>query len=147
MIRTVVCTKNKCSGNRFYIESVDNRLKATCKECSSIYYFDIKKEDFLMLPSCSKCNNNMFKLFYGSKGEGLYAKCTECGAPPEKVYVDVDGIQVSYEAKLLHDIKELMYQVEQKVCNLERKMEQMERAQEIFEESIAYINKYIVEQR
>ena len=71
MIRTVVCTKNKCSGNRFYIESVDNRLKATCKECGSIYYFDIKKEDFIMLPSCSKCNNNIFKLFYGSKGEGL----------------------------------------------------------------------------
>ena len=61
MIRTVVCTKNKCSGNRFYIESVDNRLKATCKECGSIYYFDIKKEDFIMLPSCSKCNNNIFK--------------------------------------------------------------------------------------
>ncbi len=147
MIRTVVCTKDKCSGNKFYIETIDNRLKATCKECGSVYYFDINKEDFIMLPSCSQCNNNIFKLFYGSKGEGLYAKCTQCGAPPEKVYMDADGVQVSYEGKLLHDIRELMCQVEQRICNLEIKVEQVERAQEMLEESIAYINKYIVEQR
>ena len=61
--------------------------------------------------------------------------------------MDADGVQVSYEGKLLHDIIELMCQVEQRICNLEIKVEQVERAQEMLEESIAYINKYIVEQR
>ena len=40
-----------------------------------------------------------------------------------------------------------MYQVDQRVCNLEIKVESMEHSQEVLEESLAYINKYIVEQR
>ena len=38
--------------------------------------------------------------------KGIYAKCVECGSTPEKVYIDSDGIQVSYESKLLNDIKD-----------------------------------------
>ena len=41
----------------------------------------------------------------------VYAKCIKCGYPPERVYIDVDGVQVTYEAKLLNDIKELMHQL------------------------------------
>lgn len=147
MIRTLVCTKDKCSGNKFYIESIDNRLKVTCRDCGSFYYYNSTKDDFIMLSSCSKCNNNTFKLFIGGEMDSIYAKCAECGSPPEKVFVDPDGIQISYEAKLLYDIRQVMHQVEQKVCNLEIKIEQMEKAQEMLEESLAYINKYIVEQR
>ena len=77
--------------------------------------------------------------------EGIYAKCTECGGTPEKIYIDSDGIQVSYEAKLLNDIKELMYQLDQRICNLEVKLQDLEGSQGILEESLAYINRYLVE--
>ena len=77
--------------------------------------------------------------------EGIYAKCVECGSTPEKIYIDSDGIQVSYEAKLLNDIKELMYLLEQRICNLEVKLQDLESSQGILEESLAYINRYLVE--
>lgn len=147
MVRTVVCQKEGCCGNTFYIETVDNNLQATCKDCGSKYLFDISYYDFTIISSCSVCNNDTFKLFKDVEKEGIYAKCTKCGGPPEKVYVDSDGVQVSYEAKLLQDIKELMYRVDQRVCNLEMKVESLERAQNILEESLAYINKYIVEKQ
>ena len=40
-----------------------------------------------------------------------------------------------------------MYQVDQRICNLEVKVEAMERGQDVLEESLAYINKYIVENK
>lgn len=147
MIRTVVCQKEGCCGNRFRIETIDNNLQATCIECGSKYLFDISYYDYTMVSSCSECNNDTFKLFKDIEKEEIYTKCTECGAPPEKLYIDPDGIQVSYEAKMLHDIKELMHQVDQRICNLEVKIEDMERGQNILEESLAYINKYIVQQK
>ena len=145
MIRTVVCEKEGCSGNKFYIEHVDDKLYAICKECGNKYTFDVGYYDFTMISSCSQCNNNVFKLFRDIENGGVYAKCTECGAPPEKIYLDSDGVQISYEGKLLHDIRQIMNQVDQRVCNLEVKIQTMEHGQEILEESLAYINKYIVE--
>lgn len=145
MIRTVVCEKEGCSGNKFYIENIEDKLQAICKECGNKYKFDVSYYDFIMISSCSQCKNDVFKLFRDIENTGVYAKCTECGSPPEKIYVDSDGIQVSYEAKLLQDIRNLMQDVDQRVCNLEIKIETMEHSQEILEESLAYINKYIVE--
>lgn len=145
MIRTVVCQREGCCGNKFYIETIEDNLQATCRECSSKYLFDISFYDFTMISSCTSCKNDTFKLFRDIDKEIIYAKCSECGAPPEKMFLDSEGIQVSYEAKLLHEIKELMYQVDQRVCNLELKVEATERGQGIIEESLAYINKYIVE--
>lgn len=142
-----MCQKEGCCGNKFFIETINDNLQITCKDCGTKYLFDISYYDFIMLSNCSKCNNDTFKLFKDVEKEGIYAKCTECGAPPEKVYIDSDGIQVSYESKLLHDIKELMYQVDQRICNLEVKVEAMERGQDVLEESLAYINKYIVENK
>ena len=145
MIRTVVCEKEGCSGNIFSIESEDGRLKLICKNCSSEYYLDTNYYDFIMLSICSKCNNDTFKVFRDTEKEGIYAKCTECGGTPEKIYIDSDGIQVSYEVKLLNDIKELMYQLDQRICNLEVKLQDLEGSQGILEESLAYINRYLVE--
>ena len=145
MVRTVVCQKEGCCGNTFYIETVDNNIQATCKDCGSKYLFDVSYYDFIITSSCSACNNDTFKLFKDEEKEQIYAKCTKCGAPPDKIYIDSDGIQVSYEEKLLHEVKELMYRVDQRVCNLEIKVKDMERGQSILEESLAYINKYIVE--
>ena len=145
MIRTVVCQKEGCSGNKFNIENVDDKLQAICKECGKKYSFEVSYYVFVMISSCSQCNYDVFKLFRDIEKGGVYAKCTECGAPPEKIYIDSDGVQVSYEAKLLHDIRQLMNQVDQRVCNVEFKIETMERGQEIIEESLAYINKYIVQ--
>lgn len=145
MIRTVVCEKDGCSGNEFYINSQDDKLKLRCKDCESIYYYDTNDYDFKMLSSCSSCNNDVFKVFKDLDSNNIYAKCTKCGNPPEKVFVDSDGVQVTYEAKLLHDIKDLMHQVDQRVCNLEIKVEGLERGQELLEESLAYINKYMCE--
>ena len=60
-------------------------------------------------------------------------------------YIDSDGIQVSYESKLLNDIKELLYLLEQRMYNLEVKVQSLESSQGILEESLAYINRYLVE--
>lgn len=145
MIRTVVCEKEGCSGNTFFIETENNNLKLTCNHCNSEYFLDISYYDFIMLSNCSKCTNDTFKVFRDTEKEGVYVKCVECGAAPEKIYIDSDGIQVSYEAKLLNDIKELMYLVEQRICNLEVKMQGFESSQAVLEESLAYINRYLVE--
>lgn len=145
-MRTVVCQREGCSGNKFYIETQDGNLEITCNECGNKSLIDVSFYDFVMISGCSSCRNDSFKLFRDVDKEGIYAKCTECGEPPEKVYIDSDGIQVSYEAKLLHDVKELMYKVEQRVCNLQMKVETMEGGQQILEESLAYINKYIIKQ-
>ena len=142
MIRTVVCEKEGCSGNTFFIETQGNNLVLTCAHCKSKYEFDISYYDFIILSNCSKCNNDTFKVFRDTEKEGIYAKCVECGSTPEKIYIDSDGIQVSYEAKLLNDIKELMYLLEQRICNLEVKLQDLESSQGILEESLAYINRY-----
>ena len=43
------------------------------------------------------------------------------------------------------NIKELMYQLDQRICNLEVKLQDLEGSQGILEESLAYINRYLVE--
>lgn len=143
MMRTVVCKKDGCSGNEFYISMEEDKIKAKCKECGSIYFFDSGIDDFNMLSTCSNCNNDVFKLFRDPQKDRLYVKCIECGAPPERVFIDDEGIQVTYQEKLLHDIKYLMQQIDQRVCNLELKVEGLEKGQELLEESLAYINKYM----
>ena len=145
MIRTMVCEKEGCSGNTFFLETQGNNLVLTCEHCKSKYEFDISYYDFIILSNCSKCNNDTFKVFRDTEKEGIYAKCVECGSIPEKIYIDSDGIQVSYEAKLLNDIKGLMYLLEQRICNLEVKLQDIESSQGILEESLAYINRYLVE--
>jgi hypothetical protein len=146
MIRTVVCKKDGCSGNEFYIITEDNKLKLICKECGSNYYYDASDYEFTMLSNCEKCNNDVFKVFNNLGTQSIYAKCTKCGAPPEKIFIDDEGIQITYEAKLLQDIKQFMCQVDQRICNLEMKFEGLEKGQELLEESLAYINKYMSEQ-
>ena len=145
MIRTVVCEKEGCSGNTFFIETDNNNLKLTCKNCGSQYESDISYYDFTMLSNCSKCNNDTFKVFRDLDKEGVYVKCAECGSTPEKIYIDSDGVQVSYEIKLLSDIKEVMYLIEQRVCNLEMRIQDLERGQSTIEESLAYVNKYLID--
>ena len=130
MMRTVVCKKDGCSGNEFYISMEEEKVKAKCKECGSIYLFDLGIDDFN-------------KLFKDPQKDRLYVKCIECGAPPERVFIDDEGMQVTYQEKLLHDIKHLMQQIDQRVCNLEIKVEGLEKGQELLEESLAYINKYM----
>ena len=41
MVRTVVCKKDGCSGNEFYITTKDNKLMLTCNECGNVYYYDV----------------------------------------------------------------------------------------------------------
>lgn len=84
MIRTVVCEKEGCSGNTFFIETKENNLSLTCTNCKCKYEFDISYYDFIILSNCSKCNNDTFKVFRDTEKEGIYAKCVECGSTPEK---------------------------------------------------------------
>lgn len=145
MIRTVVCEKEGCSGNTFFIETDNNNLKLTCKNCGSKYEVDISYYDFTMLSNCSKCNNDTFKVFRDTENNNIYIKCTECGDSPEKVYIDADGVQVSYQSKLLNDIKELMVLIDGRISSLEGEIVNLESSQEVLEESLAYINRYLVE--
>ncbi|MEG1483478.1 hypothetical protein [Clostridium sp.] len=147
MIRTVVCHKEGCSGNRFYIETVENKIKAICRECNSEYLYDAGNTGYELVSSCTSCRNDSFKLFKDMNTSKIYAKCTECGNPPERIFVDPDGIQIPYETKLLQEIKDEIVGVNQRLCNLDIKLENVERGQSILEESLAYVNKYIVEER
>ena len=63
----------------------------------------------------------------------------------EKIYIDVDGNQISYETKVLNDVKDLLYKIEQRIYGMEVKIQDLQGSQNILEESLAYINKYLVE--
>lgn len=145
MIRTFVCEKEGCSGNIFNIESNEEEGKLSCCQCKAKYDIEVTIEDHIILPNCSACGNDIFKVYMDTEKKGMYIKCIKCGSVPEKVYVDSDGIQVSYEAKLLNDIKGVMSLVEQRIYNLEVNVKDLERGQNLLEQSLAYINKYIVE--
>ena len=145
MIRTFVCEKDGCSGNRFYLESGEDNLNLICAQCESRYNIDISNNDYIMIPNCSNCNNDTFKVYRDLDKNNIYVKCSSCGSVPEKIYVDSDGVQVSYEAKLMNDIKQIMSLVEQRIYNLEGNVKDLERSQSILEQSLAYINRYLVE--
>ena len=144
MITTFVCEKEGCSGNKFYIETIDDKIQVTCIECNKKYLFRSNLSDCAVVSSCTGCNNDTFKLYKDDKNEIVYAKCIKCGEVPEKIYIDSDGTQISYNEKLLNDIKILMNMLEQRICNLDQKIQGVERGQCLLEESIAYINKYII---
>ncbi|WP_244833996.1 hypothetical protein [Clostridium sp. BJN0001] len=145
MIKTIVCKKNGCNGNQFYIHEDDSKLKIVCKECGSKYEYNLTDYDYRILSNCSKCANDTFKVFYDEDKNKIYEKCTKCGEPPEKIFIDDDGIQVSYEAKLLKDVRKILIRQEEKLSSLEMKIENFEKSQQLVEESLAYINKYISE--
>ena len=145
MIRTVVCHKEGCCGNKFFIETIDNKIKATCRECESEYLYDTGNDGYELLSTCESCKNDTFKLFRNINNNKIYAKCSECGDPPERIFVDPDGIQITYDTKLMHEIKQQLHTIDQRLCNLNIKVEDIERGQSILEESLAYINKYILE--
>ena len=145
MIRTIVCMKDGCSGNKFYLESQEDNLKLVCSQCKSKYDIEVDDSDYIVMPNCSKCSNDTFKAYRDIENNKVYMQCFKCGGTPEKVYVDLDGVQVSYESKLLSDIKQVMNLVEQRIYNLEVNIKDLERSQNILEQSLAYINKYLVE--
>lgn len=143
MIRTLVCEKQGCNGNSFNIESKDNKMILTCKECKSIYELSNEAGECKVLSNCSHCSGEFFKVFKDIDNKRIYAKCIECGNPPEQLYLDLEGNQVSYEGKLLIDIKEKVLKMEQKIWGLEEKLGSLENGQELIEQSLAYINKYV----
>lgn len=145
MIRTVVCEKNGCSGNRFRLQSSNDNVMLTCSECGADYEHYTGENDYIMMSNCSKCNNDIFKVFKDTEDNNLYVKCCECGAPPDNIYLDSDGMQVSYEGKLLNDIRKSINSLGQNISSLETKIEGLEGGQGILEESLAYINRYLVE--
>lgn len=145
MIRTFVCMEDGCSGNRFYLECEEDNLNLVCSQCRSRYNIDVSKNEYIIMPNCSNCKNDTFKVYRDIEKNNIYIECTKCGNSPEKVYVDLDGVQISYEAKLLNDIKQIMNLVEQRIYNLEVNVKDLEGSQNILEQSLAYINRYLVE--
>ena len=91
MIRTVVCEKEGCSGNTFFIETQGNNLVLTCEHCKSKYEFDISYYDFIILSNCSKCNNDTFKVFRDTEKEGIYADA--CADVLKEVIPTVDNLE------------------------------------------------------
>lgn len=57
----------------------------------------------------------------------------------------MDGNQISYETKVLNDVKDILYKIEQRIYGMEIKIQDLQGSQNILEESLAYINKYLVE--
>lgn len=147
MIRTVVCQRDGCSGNNFFIESTDNKLRATCRECGEKSDYILNDVGYYLVSSCNECKNEAFKLFVDTEKKTVFAKCVECGEPPEKIFVDEYGNQISSKERILNEVKEALYSVNQRMCNLEIKVENIEKGQGILEESLAYINRYMIESR
>lgn len=145
MIRTVVCEKDGCSGNKFFVDSKEESLTLICAQCETRYDIDIDDQEFLFLPNCSSCNNDTFKAYKDLDKNSVYLKCSNCLEGPEKIYIDNDGNQISYEGKLLNDIKEMMGTIDQRMHTLEVNIKNLENNQNILEQSLAYINKYLVE--
>lgn len=143
MIRTIVCEKEGCNGNAFYINNQDGEMKLTCRECSSKYSYHLENDSVLILSNCSSCNNDTFKVFKDTESDSIYAKCIVCGNSPESVYVDADGSQISYESKVLNDIREIVYRVEQRINTLERDIDNLGSGQVLIEQSVAYINQFL----
>ncbi|WP_066875315.1 hypothetical protein [Clostridium mediterraneense] len=146
MIRTVVCKKEGCTGNSFRVSSKENKLTITCTECNSDYSFDFRHHSFTLLSNCSVCKSDVFKVFKDIDTDEIYAKCLECGNPPERVYIDDDGIQISYTDRLLNEVKEIVYMIDKRMMNLETKVEDLENGQNLSEESLAYITKFLTDQ-
>ena len=65
----------------------------------------------------------------------------------ENIFIDADGNQVSYESKILNDIKDMVYRVEQRISNLEREVESLGSGQVLIEQSMAYINQFLSENK
>ena len=143
MIRTVVCEKEGCAGNSFYIKNVDNTLSICCVKCEGIENFEADKQQYIMLSNCCSCNNDTFKVFKDTESNRVYVKCIKCGNPPDQVYIDVDGNQVSYNTKILNDMREIVYRVDQTLQSLEKKVEALESGQELLEQSLAYVTKFV----
>ena len=147
MIRTIECQRDGCNGNAFYINSHDGEMSVVCKECNSEYKYETENNSLLMLSTCSNCNNDTFKVFKDTESNNIYAKCIVCGNPPENIFIDADGNQVSYESKILNDIKDMVYRVEQRISDLEREAESLGSGQVLIEQSIAYINQFLSENK
>lgn len=145
MIRTIVCQKDGCNGNSFNINNHEGDMTLVCNECNSEYSHCINNDSLLILSNCSNCNNDTFKVFKDTETEAIYAKCMICGNPPENIYIDADGNQISYETKVLNDIKEIVYRVEQRINTLERDVENLGSGQGFIEQSVAYINQFLSE--
>lgn len=143
MIRTIVCEKEGCAGNSFYIKDIDNTLNLICEKCNGTCDLENEKQDIKILSTCSTCHCNTFKVFRDTDSNKLYLKCTTCGNPPETIYVDIDGNQISYNTKILYEVKEIVYSVDQRLCSLENKIGNLESEQEILEQSVAYITKFL----
>ena len=54
----------------------------------------------------------------------------------------MEAIEFNY---LLNDVKDLLYKIEQRIYGMEVKIQDLQGSQNILEESLAYINKYLVE--
>ena len=145
MIRTVVCEKEGCSGNEFLIESKDNEIVLKCSNCKQEHEIKLMVEDYKLVSNCSKCDNDKFKIFRDTENNEIYIKCIRCSGVPEKLYFDSDGNNVSYEIKLLNDVKNIINVLDQRVCSLESELRNIEVGQMTLEESIAYVNKFLLE--
>lgn len=73
MIRTIVCQREGCNGNAFYINSHDGEMSVVCKECNSEYKYETENNSLLMLSTCSNCNNDTFKVFKDTESNNIYA--------------------------------------------------------------------------
>ena len=145
MIRTVVCEKEGCTGNSFYVESKDHNLSILCTECNSSYKHEYNEHGFTLLSNCSSCKSEKFKVFRDAETGKIYAKCVECGNPPEKICTDIDGNQISYNEKILLEVKDVVSRLEQNMMNLEVKFENLESNQSTSEMSLGYIMKFLTE--
>lgn len=143
MIRTMVCEKEGCNGNKFYIKNEGEILYIKCMECGEEYTFDVSYNDYTLMSTCSKCGNDVFKIFKDTEKEGIIVKCAKCGNPPEKFFQDSKGNQITYEESKLQDIQESIYKIDEKLNKIDERLIKIDEEQRFIEESMAYLNKFI----
>ncbi len=143
MIRTKVCEREGCRGNSFNICTEEDKLLLTCVECGEKYMEDAAIYDYVMLSNCCNCNNDSFKIFKETQKPGLYAKCTSCGNPPDKLYIDESGTQLSYEQKKLGELKDLISRLGERLDNIEDKADLLAAEQQVIQQSLGYIAEFV----
>jgi RNase P subunit RPR2 len=120
MLITQVCLKPGCNGNTFHVNTADDKLLIKCTVCGEEYLHE-DELDHVVAPTCSKCDNEAFKVFRNNKTNKVYLNCTKCNSIPRFIYLDEEGKQVSYEQLNIRDIKRSLEYIADRLDNAESK--------------------------
>lgn len=119
MINTFVCKKDGCNGNKFRVNTENDKILLTCVECGEQYTEDIREQHCKVLPVCGHCGTDIYKVFKDTEEDAVHIKCVECGNPPDKVYFDLDGNDIPYAQLKFTELQQTLNSLVSRVQKIE----------------------------